>query len=375
MPVVRAEARDVLAERAQGLAEIGRRGIVRLEAEEDLAAPEEVHRIVIERAMLEQEGLGVRGAGLARGAAIEMQRLADLPQRVAATVGPDALPQQLAREPPARDAGSRVEVPDPLLPVLVEGVHQVGHPAASSFQESHPQRREAIEQPLEHAGRERHLHLVPVAEDVRQDERVDLLGDARRQVDARRAVHPDGDVQLDGGGENRMEVRMTEMLRQAHRRKRVRRGGVRHGQTRRQVNADQPELLDASPDLSHRLADVGERDESDGEEPSAPRAAVVGDVAVVGPHAGDRELGIENGLEGERHRAVEHLRVDAFPVHVLDADAVEDAADRGLGMEGRERALPRPVGLREHALELRPAGARIEIANHEPRLPVAIGAR
>ena len=80
-------------------------------------------------------------------------------------------------------------------------------------------------------------------------------------------------------------------------------------------------------------------------------------------------------LEAERHRAVEHLRVDAFAIHVLDADAVEDAADRGLGMDRGERALPRPLGLREHALQLAPAGARVEVADHEPRLSVAIGAR
>jgi len=77
-----------------------------------------------------------------------------------------------------------VEVPDALLPVLVERVHEVREPATAGLQEAHAERRKAVEDAVEHARRERHLHLVPVAEDVGEDEGVDLLGNPRRQVDA-----------------------------------------------------------------------------------------------------------------------------------------------------------------------------------------------
>ena len=77
----------------------------------------------------------------------------------------------------------------------------------------------------------------------------------------------------------------------------------------------------------------------------------------------------------ERHRAVEHLRVDALAVHVLDADAVEDAADRRLGMDRGERALPRAVGLREDALEVALAGRGVEVPDHQALLAVAVDAR
>src|SRR4029453_15926360 len=116
-------------------------------------------------------------------------------------------------------------------------------------------------------------------------------------------------------------------------------------------------------------------DEADREEPTAPRAAVVGDVAVVGANARHGELGIDYGLEAEDHRAVQHLRVDPLAIHVRDADAVEDAADRGLRMDRGEGALARPVGLREDALELGAARAGIEIADDEAWLAVPVGAR
>jgi hypothetical protein len=46
---------------------------------------------------------------------------------------------------------------------------------------------------------------------------------------------------------------------------------------------------------------------------------------------------------------------------VLDADAVEDATDRGLGMDCGEGALPWAVGLGEDALEVVPARRRVEV--------------
>src|SRR5262249_32667200 len=121
--------------------------------------------------------------------------------------------------------------------------------------------------------------------------------------------------------------------------------------------------------------DIRQRDEAHGKEAPGPRPAVVGDVAVVGSHAGDRQLGVEDGLEAERHRAVEDLRVDPLAIHVLETDAVEDAADGGLGMDGGEGALAGTFRLREDALELRPARARVQVADDETRLSVAVGAR
>src|SRR5262249_42271359 len=59
VPVVGAEAREVLAELAERLAEVGGGGVVRLEAEEDLPATEEVDRVVVERAVLHQVRVGV----------------------------------------------------------------------------------------------------------------------------------------------------------------------------------------------------------------------------------------------------------------------------------------------------------------------------
>src|SRR5262245_5028578 len=116
VPVVGAEAREVLAQLAECLAEVGGSGVVRLEAEEDLPAPEEVDRVVVERAVLHQVRVGVGRGRLARRPAIQVQRLAELAKRMAAGVGPDALAQQLACEPPARHAGSRVEVADAVRP-------------------------------------------------------------------------------------------------------------------------------------------------------------------------------------------------------------------------------------------------------------------
>ncbi len=74
----------------------------------------------------------------------------------------------------------------------------------------------------------------------------------------------------------------------------------------------------------------------------------------------------------QRHRAVEHLRVDALAIHVLDADAVEDGADGGLGMDRGERALPRTLGLRKDALEIVRPGPRVEVTDHQPLLPVPV---
>src|SRR4030095_11713445 len=98
-----------------------------------------------------------------------------------------ALAQELAREATARYARAGVEVADALLPVLVERVHEVGQPAAAGLEKAHAQRRKAVEQPLEDRRRQRHLHLVPVPEDVGEDEGVALFGDARRQTHAERA--------------------------------------------------------------------------------------------------------------------------------------------------------------------------------------------
>jgi hypothetical protein len=98
-------------------------------------------------------------------------------------------------------------------------------------------------------------------------------------------------------------------------------------------------------------------------------------VVVVGAHAGDRKVAVEDRLEAERHRAVDHLRVDPLAVHVAEADAVEDAADRRLGMDGAEGTLPRSLGLREEPLEVGAAGRRVEVADHEALLAPAVGAR
>ena len=135
-----------------------------------------------------------------------------------------------------------------------------------------------------------------------------------------------------------------------------------------------PRLLDAAMHLLHRLVDVGQRDVSDREQATSPRTAVVGDVVVVGPHAGDGQLGIEECLEAERHRAVQHLRIDTFAVHVLDADAVEDTTDGGFRMDGGEGALAGPFGLREDTFQLA-ARTGIAVTDHEPRLALAIGQR
>ena len=63
--VVGAEARQVLAHRAQCIPQIGGRRIVGLEAHEHLAAAEEVDRIVIEPAMLVVMGVVIAGIVMA----------------------------------------------------------------------------------------------------------------------------------------------------------------------------------------------------------------------------------------------------------------------------------------------------------------------
>src|SRR5262249_47496607 len=88
----------------------------------------------------------------------------------------------------------------------------------------------------------------------------------------------------------------------------------------------------------------------------------------------DGEVTVEDRLEAERHRAVEDLGIDPLAVHVLEADAVEDPADRGLGMDGAVGALARPVGLRKDALDLR-SRAWVAVADNQPLLAVAVGAR
>src|SRR5262249_33227935 len=121
--VVGAEAGDVLAPRTQRLAQVGRCRIVGLEAHEDLPAPEEVDRIVVEGTMLVKKGVGVVGAPVSRSPAVELERLAQLAPWVALAVGADALAQQLAGEAAAPHADRGIKVADALLPVLVEGVH------------------------------------------------------------------------------------------------------------------------------------------------------------------------------------------------------------------------------------------------------------
>src|SRR5205814_8874081 len=65
--VVAAEARDVLAHRAERLAEVRGRRIVGLEAREDLSAAEEVGRVVVEMAVLVDEVVDVARPPVALG--------------------------------------------------------------------------------------------------------------------------------------------------------------------------------------------------------------------------------------------------------------------------------------------------------------------
>src|SRR5262249_49753093 len=88
VPVVGAEAREVLAELAERLAEVGGGGVVRLEAEEDLPATEEVDRVVGERAVLHQVRVGGGCGRLAWRPSLQVQPLAALAQLKAARVGP-----------------------------------------------------------------------------------------------------------------------------------------------------------------------------------------------------------------------------------------------------------------------------------------------
>ena len=102
--------------------------------------------------------------------------------------------------------------------------------------------------------------------------------------------------------------------------------------------------------------DVGSDSKPTGKQPAAVTARSRRRCSRCRRAAGDGELGVEDRLEAQRHRAVEHLRVDALAVHVLDADPVEEAADRGLRMDRPEGALARALGLREDALEVAAAG-------------------
>src|SRR5207244_7488697 len=62
----------------------------------------------------------------------------------------------------------------------------------------------------------------------------------------------------------------------------------------------------------------------------------------------------------------------ALPIY---ADAVEDAADRGLGMDRGEGTLPRAVGLGEDALQVVPARGGIPVLHDQPLLAVGVHAR
>src|SRR5262249_16523250 len=104
VPVVGAEAGDVLAPRAQCLAQVGRCRIVGLAAHEDLPAPEEVDRLVVKGTMLVEKVVGVVGAPVSRGSPVELKRLAQLAPWVSLAVGADALAQQLAGEAAAPHA-------------------------------------------------------------------------------------------------------------------------------------------------------------------------------------------------------------------------------------------------------------------------------
>src|SRR5512143_3193904 len=120
--VVGAEAREILAHRADRLAEIRGRGVVRLEAQDHLAAAEEDHRVVVERAVLS------RAVGL-REDALEVVAAG----RVAPVLQHQPLPAVAidARAQPVAVGGIRVVEEDhrvlPLVGVGVDDAEAVVH--------------------------------------------------------------------------------------------------------------------------------------------------------------------------------------------------------------------------------------------------------
>jgi hypothetical protein len=55
--------------------------------------------------------------------------------------------------------------------------------------------------------------------------------------------------------------------------------------------------------------------------------------------------------------------IDSFPVHVLEANAIEQSANRGLFVIGPERSLSVPFGLQEGPTKVVPPRRRIAIEN------------
>src|SRR5262245_51247811 len=143
--VVAAEAGEVLAQVAERVAQVARGRIVGLEAREDLSPTEEVGRIVVEAGVLEDVAVGVGGTALPLGAREDAVHRARLAEEVELPVPAAALAQHLAGELRHRDADVGIEVADALLPVLVEGVDEIGQPPAAGLEESHSERRVPVE--------------------------------------------------------------------------------------------------------------------------------------------------------------------------------------------------------------------------------------
>ena len=170
--------------------------------------------------MLEDEGVGVAGSRVSRSVrARGRSAWRTLREGMPLAVGAAALAQQLARELAHATCGcpgskSRMRFSQCSWKACTRSGSQP-QPASRKPMRSVGKRSN---RPVEDARGERHLHLVPVAEDVRQDERVDLLGDAGRQVDARRAVHADARRRARRPPARiGMEVGMAEVLRQPDR--------------------------------------------------------------------------------------------------------------------------------------------------------------
>jgi hypothetical protein len=147
---------------------------------------------------------------------------------------------------------------------------------------------------------------------------------------------------------------------------------MRRGQVRRHHDAGHPQLFHAAAQLAHRLDRILEREHGHRVETPLVRLRIVVDVVVVGAAQRDGELAVDQRVERERHRPVDHLVVDALAIHVLDPNAVEEPADRRLAVIGPVGALAVSLDLQEHALEVGRARGGIEVADAEALLAVAI---
>jgi hypothetical protein len=370
--VVDRHAGDGAARLAERGFEIDRARVVRLDREEDLAAREIVVRVAREVRMLVAERLELAGGGAVAAAAHEhvahLLRLAqetELARRV-------ALARELREELAHRRLDARIEIADPLLPVLGQVVHEVGQPTGARLEEAEAQERERLHHAVEDQLRERHLLHRAIREHVHERERVELVGDSARELHARRAVDADRHVEPLALGVQAVEVGMRERLRHADRGEVLGRIGMRRRQVRRDRHAGHAQLDHAAAQLVDGGDRILERQHRDRVQPVRVRLRVVVDVVVVGAAQRDRELGVDQRVECERHRAVDHLVIDALAIHVLDAHAVEQAADRRLAVIGAIGALAVALHLQEYALEIARARARIEVEDAEALLAVAV---